>query len=146
MSCAPAFGGAAVSLPSAQHYAADTPTQALVTEVRMARKELESARVQQRKNDADYFFNAVEIIVGIAAGLIGIIAILVAVAGYKAFRVMLREELTTRITTAFEEIGRPQIEESLREADGRLSTKLAEFDSASGEALEALRRAGGPSK
>jgi hypothetical protein len=117
-----------------------------VTELRVARKELESARAQQRKNDADYFFNAVEIIVGIAAGLIAIIAILVAVAGYKAFRLMLREELTTRTTRAFEEIGKPQIEESLREADSRLSKKLAEFDSASGEALEALLRAGGSSK
>jgi hypothetical protein len=146
MACAPAFGGYAVSGPPAQHLVAVASTQAVVTELRIARKELEGARAQQRKNDADYFFNAVEIIVGIAAGLIAIIAVLVAVAGYKAFRLMLREELTTRVTSAFEEIGKPQIEESLREVDKQLGTKLAEFDSASGEALEALRKAAGSSK
>lgn len=144
--CAPAFGGAAVSGPPVQHRGAVVSTQTVVTELRIARKELESARAQQRTNDADYFFNAVEIIVGIAAGLIAIIAVLVAVAGYKAFRLMLREELATRVTSAFEKIGQPRVEESLREADKRLRTKLAEFDSAAGEALEALRTAAGSSK
>jgi hypothetical protein len=117
--------------------------QALQSSLVGVRRELTALRAGEASHSAEYFFNAVTIIVAVAAGIIAVVAIIATVVGYRMVRSYVASEFATRADSAFEEHGRPRIEASLKDAETRLEAKLGELDEKLGEEIDQFREASG---
>lgn len=121
-----------------------TPSlRALQSSVVGLQGELAALRAGESSHSAEYFFNAVTIIIAVAAGIIAVAAIIATVVGYRMVRSYVASEFATRADSAFEEHGKPRIEASLKDAEGRLATKLEEIDEKLSAEIELFRQAGG---
>jgi len=87
------------------------------------------ARVRrEQQDDSQYFFQAVTIIVGIAALLIAIGALFATAIGYRLVRRYVEAEFTRRAGEAFEEHGKPILEDRARATQEMVDIKLTELD------------------
>jgi hypothetical protein len=103
--------------------------------------EVGALRAGESSHSAEYFFNAVTIIVAVAAGLIATAAIIATVVGYRMVRSYVASEFATRAESAFDEHGKPHIEAAIKDAEGRLTTKLDEVDTKLAAEIDQFRHA-----
>jgi hypothetical protein len=92
--------------------------------------------------DAEYFLTTVTIIVGIAAGLITILAVVATVFAYRVVRKYVADEFAVRATAAYEQHGKPTIESGIAELQDKVDVLLERADAELSDALETFRRAG----
>jgi hypothetical protein len=128
---------------TAQPPQATPPLRALQSSVVRLQGELAAVRAGESSHSAEYFFNAVTIIIAVAAGIIAVVAIITTVVGYRMVRSYVASEFTARADSAFEEHGKPRIEASLQDSEERLGAKLEEINEKLGAEIELFRQAGG---
>ena len=83
---------------------------------------------REQQDDAQYFFQAVTIIIGIAALLITLGTIVATIIGYRLIRRYVEAEFTRRASEAFEEHGRPLLDEGLSDIQAAVEAKLIDLD------------------
>jgi hypothetical protein len=94
-------------------------------------------------HSAEYFFNAVVIMVAIATLVIAVAAVFATIFGYRAVRSYVASEFIERADAAFEEHGQPRIDAAIAESFSRLDAKISEIDEMLAEEIGSFRAAGG---
>jgi hypothetical protein len=115
-------------------------TSTLASEIRVLRNEVREVRGHEG-DDAQYFFEAVTIVVGAATALAAIVAIVATVAGYRIVRTYIQSEFTTQAKAAYDEYGAPAVDKAIVKADELFSAKLAEVDAELARELEIFHKA-----
>jgi hypothetical protein len=113
------------------------------TRIDRLRQELHVAETRQEDSadDAQYFFEAVTIIIAVATLLIAVVAIVATILGYHLVRRYIEVEFTKRASDAYEEHGRPLLDEGIGDMQRNINEKFEEIDETLANELEMFRKA-----
>lgn len=136
-----AVGGAATPAP-ANAASSRIPLEEQVDQLRKEAADEKAIRKEQQ-DDAQYFFQAVTIVIGVVAIVIAVGAIATTVVGYQFVRRYVETEFSKRAAEAYDQHGKPVLERRASEMQREVDAKLAEVDQKLSDELELFRSAGG---
>jgi hypothetical protein len=111
--------------------------------ITVARGDLHDRMPTVPMHSAEYFFNAVLIMVAIGTLVIAVVAVAATVFGYRVVRSYVASEFIQRADAAFQEHGQPKIDAAIAESRAQLAAKLGEVDELLAKEIEDFRAAGG---
>jgi hypothetical protein len=124
-----AIGGALIGGPAARAEAAASAPSPVAQQVQRMRDDLTTERqVRERQGeDASYYFSSVAIVIAVMTVLVGVVAIVVTVVGYRFVRWYIAEEFSRSAAEAFENDGRVVLEAKFEELRQDYDTQLDEL-------------------